>query len=370
MTATVKNFSDLKDSKLLYEKNLPAFGYFLLILLLALMITVTIWGFYNTKPYIVKGIGTIESPNKNYVMTPFTGEIDDIVIKEGDYVSRGDVLFTMKSPETEAQTEQIEAQKKSYEEQISQYDKLARSIRDNTNYFSPSSAEDSLYYSQYEEYMSQVSQQVVDAKGLKEYGYTDEQIQAELKKNDDKKAELYYTALSNAEAGRKQAERELETLNAQMKAVKKGEKDYTVKASTSGTVHMMTDKKKGMVVQAAEPVASISAENDDFFVKAQISTADRSRIREGCKAELEIAGLQQNVYGTIKGKVTQIDSDMSVTEKGSGYFNIKVVPDKLYLVSKEGNKVNLKSGLQSDVRITYDEITYAAYVLDALGVKD
>ena len=370
MNKTVKNYSELKDSKLLYEKDLPCFGYFLLLLLLALMITVTIWGFNNTKPYIVKGSGTVESPNKNYVMTPFTGEIDSIAIKEGDYVNQGDVIFVMKSPESGVQTEQIENQKKSFETQIRQYDKLARSIRDNTNYFSPSSAEDALYYSQYEEYKSQVKQQVVDTKGLKEYGYTDDQIQMELKKNDDKKAELYYTALNNAETARNQAKRELDMLNAQTEAVKKGEKDYTVKANVSGTIHMMSEKKKGMVVQAAEPVASISAENDEFYVKAQISSSDRSRIKEGCKAELEIAGLQQNVYGIIKAKVTEIDSDISVTDKGNGYFNIKVVPEKYYLVSREGNKVNLTSGLQSEVRITYDEITYVAYVLDALGVKD
>lgn len=370
MNKQIKKLSELKDSKLLYEKDMPAFGYILLLIVFVLMIGTTLWGATNIKPYIVKGAGTVESPNKNYVMTPFTGEIADIKIKEGDYVSRGNVLFLVKSTETDVQNKQIENQKTIYEKEVSQNDKLVRSIKNNKNYFSASSAADSIYYNQYEEYKSQIRQQTVDSRSLKDYGYTDEQIKDELRKNNNKKSEIYYAAIKAAESAKKQAQTELDVLNAQADAIKTGEEDYKVKANVSGTVHMLGDIKSGMVVQTASPVASISSENDEYYIKAQVSAADRSRIKEGNKAEIEVAGLQQNIYGTIKGKVTEIDSDVSVTNKGVGYFNIKVIPDKKYLVSKEGNKVSLSSGLQAEVRVAYKEITYVAYVLDALGVKD
>ncbi len=370
MSKQIKTFSELRDSKLLYERDMPAFGYILLLIVLALMIGVIIWGINNTKPYIVKGVGTVENPDKNYIMTPFTGNISDMNISEGDYVKQGEVLFTVKSTEIDVQSKQLENQKKVYEKQVNQYGLLAKSIKNNKNYFSPSNAEDSLYYNKFKEYKAQVAQQTVDVEALKNYGYTDEQIKAEQEKNDKKKAELYYTAMDNAESAKKQAQTELDLLNAQADAVKKGEEDYKVKANASGIVHMLGEYKDGMVVQTASPVASISTENDEYYIKAQVTASDRSRIREGNKAEIEVSGLQQTIYGTIKGEVTEIDSDVSLAKKGGGYFNIKIIPEKKYLVSKEGNRVNLSNGLQTEVRVTYKEITYAAYVLDALGVKD
>lgn len=366
----VITFEDLKDSSLLYEKDMPAFGYILLIVLLILMAGVTAWGIRTTKPYIVKGAGTVESPNKTYVMTPFTGEISNINIAEGDHVEQGDELFSVKSTDSEVQSKQIDNQKQIYEKEIGQYDKLVRSIKNNKNYFSSSSSDDSLFYNRYEEYKSQVKQQAIDPKTLKDYGYTDDQIKEELKKNDSKKSELYYAAIRETETAKEQIQTELNVLNAQSDALSTGAEDYTVKASASGTIHMLGDYKDGMVVQTASPVASISTENDEFYISANVSASDRSRIEEGNKASIEVSGLQQNIYGTIKGKIIAIDSDVSMADDGNAYFKVKVEPEKYYLISRNGNKVNLSPGLQTEVRITYDEITYLKYVLDALGVKD
>lgn len=370
MARKTKSLNDLRDSKLLYEKDMPAFGYILLIVLLLLVISVSVWGIRTTKPYIVKGSGTVESPNKNYVMTPFTGEISNLSVSEGDHVEQGDELFAVKSTDTEVQSKQIDNQKQIYERQISQYSKLVKSIKNNKNYFSAASSDDSLFYNRYEEYKSQVKQQTVDTKTLKDYGYTDDQIKEELKKNDSKKSELYYDAISEAETAKEQIQTELNILNAQSDALSTGAEDYTVKASASGTIHMLGDYKAGMVVQTASPVASISTENDEFYISANVSASDRSRIEEGNTASIEVSGLQQNIYGTIKGKIIEIDSDASMTEEGNAYFKVKVEPEKYYLINMEGNKVNLSPGLQAEIRITYDEITYFKYVLDALGVKD
>ena len=361
---------ELKDSSLLYEKDMPAFGYLLLVLLFLLIAAVTVWGTKTTKPYIVKGTGTVESPNRNYVMTPFTGEISGVVIREGDHVEKGDELFSVKSTESEVQSKQIDNQKQIYEKEIGQYDKLVRSIKNNTNYFNSSSSDDSLFYNRYEEYKSQVKQQTVDSKTLKDYGYTDNQIKEELKKNDSKKSELYYAAIREAETAKEQIQAELNILNAQADALSTGAEDYTVKASASGTIHMLGDYKDGMVVQTASPVASISTENDEFYIVANVAASDRSRIDEGNKVSIEVLGLQQNIYGTINGKIIEIDSDVSNTGDGDAYFKIRVEPERYYLINKEGNKVNLSPGLQTEVRITYDEITYFKYVFDALGVKE
>lgn len=362
-------FENLRDSELLYKKDLPVFGYFFLLLILVLICVLSIWGIRTTKPYIVRGIGTVESPNKNYVMTSFTGEVSGFSIKEGDHVNKGEVLFTVNSTDSKVQNKQIENQKKVNERRIRNYKKLVRSIKDDKNYFNSANDEENMFYSRYEEYKSQIRQQIVDINELKSYGYTKEQIDEEIRKNDNKKLEIYYSTIREVDTSREQIQTELNMLNAQEDALHAGADDYIVKANATGKIHMLGDYKDGMVIQAASPVASISGDNDRVYINATISASDRSRIKKGNKVDIEIEGLQKNIYGSLKGKIIAIDTDVSKTEDGKVFFKIKIEPEKNYLKNKGGNKIELSTGMQAKVSITYEEITYAKYLLDAIGLK-
>ena len=86
--------ADLKDSRLLYEKDLPPFGYMLVSIIAILLIAVLIWSLKTPKTFVIKSQGTIESTNKNYIMSPYTGKISKMNISEGSFVDAGDVLFT------------------------------------------------------------------------------------------------------------------------------------------------------------------------------------------------------------------------------------------------------------------------------------
>lgn len=44
---------------------------------------------------MITSSGTIQSTNKNYVMSPYTGEITDVVMSEGENVEEGDTSNTI-----------------------------------------------------------------------------------------------------------------------------------------------------------------------------------------------------------------------------------------------------------------------------------
>lgn len=132
---TVKNMADLKDSRLLYEKDLPPFGYMLVSIIVILLIAVLIWSLKTPKTFVIKSQGTIESTNKNYIMSPYTGKISKMNISEGSFVDAGDVLFTVESTELDLQEEQISGQIQVYSENVSQLKKLEQSVMDGENHF-------------------------------------------------------------------------------------------------------------------------------------------------------------------------------------------------------------------------------------------
>ncbi|MBQ6039882.1 MAG: HlyD family efflux transporter periplasmic adaptor subunit [Oscillospiraceae bacterium] len=366
---TIKNIVDLKDSRLLYEKELPPFGYMIVSITAILLILVLIWSLKTPKTYVVKSQGIVESTNKNFIMSPFTGKISRMNISEGSFVDEGDVLFTVESTELDLQEEQISGQINVYSENVSQLKKLEQSIMDGENLFDITKANDRQYYNQYEAYMSQIKQNDIDTSTYKAYGYSDAQIKAELDKNNAKISEIYYSTLKSIDESITQYETEIEKLKVQNNAIANGQSEYQVLANTSGIVHMINEYKEGMVVQAAGAIGSIANENDQYIVTAYLNVNDRPRVSLGDNVNIEVVGLAQNTYGNLKGRLLSVDNDISTSQNGEqSFFKSKIEIETPYLISSKGNKVNISNGMSVEARIIYDELTYFDYLLESLGL--
>ncbi|WP_288705508.1 HlyD family efflux transporter periplasmic adaptor subunit [uncultured Ruminococcus sp.] len=366
---TVKNMADLKDSRLLYEKDLPPFGYMLVSIIAILLIAVLIWSLKTPKTFVIKSQDTIESTNKNYIMSPYTGKISKMNISEGSFVDAGDVLFTVESTELDLQEEQISGQIQVYSENVSQLKKLEQSVMDGENHFDITKADDRQYYNQYEAYMSQIKQNDIDTSTYKAYGYSDAQIETELEKNNAKISEIYYSTLKSIDESITQYETEIEKLKVQNGAIANGQSEYQVLANTSGIVHMINEYKEGMVVQAAGAIGSIANENDQYVVTAYLGVNDRPRVSPGDSVNIEVVGLAQNTYGNLKGKLISVDNDISTSQNGEqSFFKSKIEIETPYLISSKGNKVNISNGMSVEARIIYDELTYFDYLLESLGL--
>ena len=373
MRKKIPTLAELKDSRLLYEKDVPEFGYMIVAVVAVLLIGVIVWSVFAPKPYMITASGTVTSENANYVMTAVTGTLAESNMTEGLVVQQGDVLFTVESTDYNLQILQLEENRTYYIGQLEQYKKLVRSIKDDTNYFSATESGDSFYYSSFEAYKSQVAQNQFDASTYKAYGYTDEQIEIEIEKNQAKLVEIYHSAIHSAENGANECQGQIASIDAQLAALKTGKRSYEVVASASGILHLLADYKPGMVVQAGAAIATITPANEETIIEAYISPSDRVKINTGDEVKIAVSGLVQSVYGTISGRVIQIDSN-ATTQEGNEegnrtFFKIKVKPDYCYLTSKAGEKIDLSNGMSVEARIQYDKVTYFHYVIEKLGFK-
>lgn len=367
--SAVKSITELKDSRILFEKDLPPYGYLLVVIVTLVAIAVIVWSTLTAKTSVIKTQGLVESTNKQYIMTSYSGEIKQFNIFEGCFVEDGDVLFTIKNADLDLQYEQLAGQIAVYTENVAQLRKLEASIMEGENRFDLSKPGERQYYNQYEAYMSQIKQNDVDTSMYKSYGYSDVQIEAELKKSSAKVSALYYSTLANINESITQYENEIDKLVIQKDAVTKGSNEYQVIAHTSGIVHLTTEYKAGMVVQAGNAIGSISNENDEYQITAYINLNDRPRVSVGDEANIEVVGLAQNTYGTLSGKLISIDNDISTSQDGQqSFFKAKISIDTPYLISSNGNKVNIYTGMAVEARIIYDELSYFDYFLESLGL--
>lgn len=373
MRKRIHTLEQLKDSRLLFDKQIPAFGYMLIVIVAVFLVGAVVWSMNTPKVYTVQAQGTVTNTDASYVMCTYTGEIETSCMEEGKLVEVGDVLFTIKSTDYNLQKLQLEDSRLAYEKQISQYQKLVKSIKDNVNYFDSASPEDELYFSTYEAYKAKVEQSALDTSMYEMYGYTEEQIEAEMVKNQGKISEIYYSTLQSAESAIQEAQLQIASIDAQLSAISSGQDAYVVKASTSGALHMLADYKPGMVVQTTTTVATITPENGERVIEAYVSTADMARMHEGDEVQIVVDGLSQSVYGTISGTVRQIDSNVTTQQGRDGatmqMFRVLIDLETDYMVSQTGDKVDVVNGMTVVARVQYDKVTYFNYVLEKLGFK-
>ena len=335
----VTNLYDLQDRRIMMEKKLPPYGYALLLIVAALMIGLVAWSTVTPRIYISQLQGTVQSANKTYIMSSYSGQITELTISEGSYVEQGDLIAHIKSTDIDIQQSQLENQLAIYQTQLAQYNKLIQSIQDNTNYFSESDPADQ----------------------------TEAQIQSMMEQNQSELEQLYYSALQSAAQNVSSVQANIESIQSQLDALSTGANDYYIYAPTSGVIHMDSPYSVGMVLSAGSVLATVASENADYEIVAYAGLSDRPLLDVGDPCTIAITGLAQTAYGTLTGTVTAIDSDVT-TSNGTSFYKVTVKPDSTYLISKSGDQVDLANGMSVTARVQYDEVTYFQYALEALGV--
>lgn len=369
MAYKYKTMEQLKDSQLLYNKQPPKFGVYLVFIVLFSLIGALIWSAFAPRAYIVKGSGSILSDERNFIMSSYTGEIIEALVAEGDYVEKGDVLFRISSTDLDMQAQQITGMIQVNEEKIQQYTRLEQCIKDGVNRFNENDDKDKPYFYQYESYINQVEQKEIDISAYTEYGYTNEQIEATIKTNEAAISEIYYTTLKSVSDSIQSLKTEIASYEVQLSSVNNGQAEYPITASASGIVHMDTEYKEGMVVQAAAAIGSIINENNSYFASVYISSNEMPLVKVGDYVEVMVSGLTQTMYGTLGGEVVYIAPEATVdNQSNTSAFLVKIKLDASYLVSNKGNMVSLSNGMAVEARVQYDEVTYLNYIMESLGI--
>lgn len=367
MTTSIQNLSDLQDRRIMMEKKLPPYGYAFVILTGLFMIFLVIWSTQTNRIYVSQNAGTVQASNKTYIMSSYSGSITELYISEGSYVNEGDLVARIKSTDLNMQQDNLESQLAIYQTQLDQYNKLLRSVQDDTNYFDETSAEDQPYYYQYKTYKSQVAQKTFDASVYQAAGYSDAQINTMMEQSQSEIEALYYSTMQSISQSITNAQINVDNLRAQLDSLNTGANDYYLYAPTSGVIHMDSPYKEGMVLSAGSPLATVASENDDLEIIAYVTVNDRPLLHVGDPCKIAITGLSEYSYGTLTGTVTSIDSDVTASTNGS-YYKMTIKPDTTYVVSRSGDKVDLSNGMSVTARVEYDQVTYFEYAMEALGV--
>ncbi|HEM2792477.1 TPA: HlyD family efflux transporter periplasmic adaptor subunit [Streptococcus suis] len=191
------NKSELRYSRIFFDKRPPAYAFILIFSTLATLIIAFAVSAYLPKNYIVKARGTSVITGTEYVSALSNGKIVTLHKKEGDSVKAGEVILSLSSGQEGLQTESLTKQLDKLKAKESLFQKYEQSLNEKVNYMA-NSGEEQEYYGKVEYYLSQLSSE----------NYNDGSQYAKLQEE--------YTKLNKLVAEKSQLETDLSSYQSQL----------------------------------------------------------------------------------------------------------------------------------------------------------
>lgn len=191
------NKSELRYSRIFFDKRPPAYAFILIFSTLATLIIAFAVSTYLPKNYIVKARGTSVITGTEYVSALSNGKIVTLHKKEGDSVKAGEVILSLSSGQEGLQTESLTKQLDKLKAKESLFQKYEQSLNEKVNYMA-NSGEEQEYYGKVEYYLSQLSSE----------NYNDGSQYAKLQEE--------YTKLNKLVAEKSQLETDLSSYQSQL----------------------------------------------------------------------------------------------------------------------------------------------------------
>lgn len=159
--------------------------------------------------------------------------------------------------------------------------------------------------------------------------------------------------------------RDLEELTQRVRKFEDNLDRTTLRAPVDGFIKTLHVVSVGGVVRAGERVADIVPADDRLIIEAQLPPGDIGYVRAGQATKVTLASADAQKFGDIKGTVDTVSPDTLVTEDGQPYYKVKILTDQSYF--EDGKlRYDLFPGMQVMTSIQTGSRTVMEYILDPL----
>ncbi|CEP43554.1 HlyD family efflux transporter periplasmic adaptor subunit [Paraclostridium sordellii] len=147
MKFKIEDINNLSDSRQVLESKPNKFIIIFIYILLLLILMFFAWTWFSEKEVVAKVPGLVRPNSKVQTISNIVqGEVKSVKMKNGEKVSKGDILFEIDSDSLEKEKKRIEDQIDKINDDNNNLNKLNKSIVNNKNYFSNSGSEKEYYY--------------------------------------------------------------------------------------------------------------------------------------------------------------------------------------------------------------------------------
>ena len=153
MKYIIENLEELTDSREIMEAKPYPFTVILIYIVIAILVSALLWCYFSEKEVVVKANGIVR-PGKdiNKIINKSGGKILSVNVKNGDKVKQSEVLYIIQHDDLDLQKVSTETQIDTVKKELTNLEKLKKSVQDNVNYFDKTSVDEIRFFEEYEKY--------------------------------------------------------------------------------------------------------------------------------------------------------------------------------------------------------------------------
>jgi adhesin transport system membrane fusion protein len=103
----------------------------------------------------------------------------------------------------------------------------------------------------------------------------------------------------------------------------------------------------GGTIRSGDVIAELAPSDKELIVEARISTSDRGKLWVGLAANIKITAYDYSIYGSLEGRVEAISGDSLLDENGRSYYRVRIS------LSEQQIRENMpiRAGMQTEVNV-------------------
>ena len=141
---------------------------------------------------------------------------------------------------------------------------------------------------------------------------------------------------------------------------------YTeVRAPMDGVVRNVRLTTQGGVAKPGDEILQIVPLEDDLIVEAKVRPADVAFIKPGLSATVKLDAYDYSIYGSLQGTVSYISADTLTEATSAGempYYRVQIKTRDSNLSSRKDERINIQPGMTATVEIKTGKQTVLRYL--------
>lgn len=370
------------------EKHRGLFS--VVILFFAFIVTFVIWAYNSPLEEVTRGQGSVIPSSRDQIVQSIDpGIIQEMLVKEGEIVEKGQVLLTLDDTrssaifrESQAKVHNLKAvaarlKSEVYNTPLKFPEDTSKELIDRETYVYEAKQKTlSEAIRGFKESKVLLEREISITQPMVEKGVTSEVELLRLRRQlldlslqiTERQNKYYSDASHELVQVESELAQALENMAVRADPVERSQ----LRAPLKGIVKNIRINTVGGVVQAGQDILEIVPIEDKLLVQAYISPKDVAFIRTGQEAIVKISAYDYSIYGGIEGKVVLISPDTLQDERrpselrlnpDQAYYRVLVETTHNNITDKTGKVLEITPGMTATVDIKTGEKTVFQYLI-------
>lgn len=344
------------------------------------------WAYHAEIDQITRGQGQIIASSRTQIIqAPDGGVIEDLRVREGVVVQRGEVLAVLESTKVEAAYRESESKVGALSATVS---RLRAEVFGGAPAFNEESQtfldfrknQLALLRKRRESYRQEIaSMERMRALALKELSMTEPlqatgdvsmadvlKLQRQVADLEGQMSNRQNKYLQETQAELNKAEEELSTARELLIQRKEQVNNTVLKAPLNGTIKNVRVTTLGGVLRPGDELMQIVPEEDNLLVEAKVKPADVAFLKPGLPVSVKIDAYDYTIYGSLNGKLTYISADTmsdDLKRDEQASYRVQVKTDSLQFDRNPGQELPLQPGMTATIEVKTGRNTVWSYIL-------